>query len=306
MARIRTVKPEFWISEQVMELSRDARLLFIGLWNFSDDGGNHPASPKSLKAEVFPGDDLTAADIQRLVDEMSAQGLVFEYEAEGKTYWHVTGWHHQKIDRPNCRHPAPPENPHEQDVRRTLDEPIRRTLDEQSTPEGKVREGKGKERKVKEESFPPEAAHVASTVVELAENQESAASSRIGEICKLLRKAGINTGPELLKAHAWVSDPTATDDLIETAIAKAKQNKPGATIHPNYLRPIIDDLLHPPAPIEAKANGKQPPDAWWMTNAGIERKGKELDMRARGTESYNDFKDRIFAEIRKRQGGNAA
>jgi len=34
MARIRTIKPEFWTAEQVMELSRDARLLFIGMWNF--------------------------------------------------------------------------------------------------------------------------------------------------------------------------------------------------------------------------------------------------------------------------------
>jgi hypothetical protein len=49
MARIRTVKPEFWTSEQVMNCSRDARLLFIGMWNFCDDGGNHPASAKTLK-----------------------------------------------------------------------------------------------------------------------------------------------------------------------------------------------------------------------------------------------------------------
>lgn len=41
MARIRTIKPEFWTAEQVMELSRDARLLFIGMWNFCDDAGVH-------------------------------------------------------------------------------------------------------------------------------------------------------------------------------------------------------------------------------------------------------------------------
>lgn len=34
MARIRTIKPEFWTSEQVMGCAPLARLLFIGLWNF--------------------------------------------------------------------------------------------------------------------------------------------------------------------------------------------------------------------------------------------------------------------------------
>ena len=41
MARIRSIKPEFWTAEQVMECSPMARLLFIGMWNFCDDGGNH-------------------------------------------------------------------------------------------------------------------------------------------------------------------------------------------------------------------------------------------------------------------------
>ncbi len=44
MARIRTTKPEFFTSEQVMNLSIFARFAFLGMWNFCDDGGNHPAS----------------------------------------------------------------------------------------------------------------------------------------------------------------------------------------------------------------------------------------------------------------------
>lgn len=37
MPRIRTIKPEYWTSEQVLDLSIPARLAFIGLWNFCDD-----------------------------------------------------------------------------------------------------------------------------------------------------------------------------------------------------------------------------------------------------------------------------
>lgn len=109
MARIRTIKPEFWSSEQIVELSPTARLLFIGLWNFCDDAGNHPASPRTLKMQVFPGDDFTAEQIAAYVAEMIAARLIVEYQAEGKNYWHVTGWHHQKIEKPNYKYPAAPD-----------------------------------------------------------------------------------------------------------------------------------------------------------------------------------------------------
>lgn len=109
MARIRTTKPEFFTSEQVMNLSICARFAFLGMWNFCDDGGNHPASPKTLKAEVFPSDDVTSTDVQGYVDEMIGQGLLALYEAGGKQFWHVTGWHHQRIDKPTIKHPPFPE-----------------------------------------------------------------------------------------------------------------------------------------------------------------------------------------------------
>lgn len=105
MARIRTVKPEFFTSEQVMNLPISARLAFIGLWCFCDDAGNHTASAKTLKAEVFPSDDVTSTEVQGYVDHLLEQGLLVIYEAEGKQYWHVTGWHHQRIDKPTIKHP---------------------------------------------------------------------------------------------------------------------------------------------------------------------------------------------------------
>jgi hypothetical protein len=107
MARIRTVKPEFWTSEQVTSCSRDARLLFIGMWNFSDDAGVHPKSFKRLKMEVFPGDDCTVNDIEVWVRELIKVGLVKEYEAENRWFWLVTGWNHQRIDKPTYRFPRP-------------------------------------------------------------------------------------------------------------------------------------------------------------------------------------------------------
>lgn len=132
MARIRTIKPDFWSSEQVMDCSPMARLLFIGLWNFCDDGGNHTASARTIKAEIFPGDDISSPDVQLLLDELSSNGLLALYTHDNKDYLHVTGWHHQKIDKPTFKHPSYiPEK----------SEPPRRIVDDSSPPEGKGREG---------------------------------------------------------------------------------------------------------------------------------------------------------------------
>lgn len=107
MARIRTIKPEFWTSEQIVNCSIPARLLFIGLWNFCDDAGIHPASSQRLKMEVFPGDSMTTEEIDKLISELLTQKLLIKYKVEEKTYWQVTGWHHQKIDKPNQKYPLP-------------------------------------------------------------------------------------------------------------------------------------------------------------------------------------------------------
>jgi len=143
LARIRTIKPEFWTSEQVVECSPIARLMFIGMWNFCDDGGNHPASYKTLKMEVFPGDEISLSQIEQYTNELVKNNLIARYNGgNGREYWHVTGWDHQKIDRPNPKHPE--YEPHKIVDHSTND---KRTVDDQSPQEGKVREGKGKESK---------------------------------------------------------------------------------------------------------------------------------------------------------------
>ena len=141
MARIRTIKPEFWTSEQIVECSTSARLLFIGMWNFVDDGGVMPASTRTLKMRVFPGDeDINSASVRRMIDELSSNGLIIEYEVENERFWHVTGWSkHQKIDRPSPKYPPPSDEGSTK---------ARRGLDEGSPPEGKGRDSKkGRESK---------------------------------------------------------------------------------------------------------------------------------------------------------------
>jgi hypothetical protein len=101
VSRIRSIKPEFWASEQVMSCTHSARLLFIGLWNFCDDCGHHPLALRQIKALVFPGDDcITGEQVQDMIDELSTNGLVTVYVVAGRKYLEITGWRHQKIDKP--------------------------------------------------------------------------------------------------------------------------------------------------------------------------------------------------------------
>ncbi len=103
MARIRTIKPEFWTSEQVMSCTPTARLLFIGMWNFADDSGVISYSPVQIKAKVFPGDTFSSVEIKTMINELISNDLVRLFRPlDGKLYLFISGWNkHQKIDRPN-------------------------------------------------------------------------------------------------------------------------------------------------------------------------------------------------------------
>jgi hypothetical protein len=153
MARIRSIKPEFWTSEQVVECSTNARLLFVGMWNFCDDAGRHPYSPRRLKMCVFPGDDHITTDVVgALMGELVTAKLIRPYVVNGEMYFAVSGWSHQKIDRPQpTKWPGPDEGEFVESAD-TDSTNARRTLDDHSSLIGK--EGIGEERKGKE-GIPP-------------------------------------------------------------------------------------------------------------------------------------------------------
>ena len=132
MARIRTIKPDFWTDETLTECSLSARLLFIGSWNFADDNGNLEHSAKQLKMKVFPADDVK---VTPLLNDLITHGLLIEYSVNGKKYLHIKGFlKHQVINRPSKSNIPP------------FDESLRTpgALTEDSLTEGKGMEVEGK------------------------------------------------------------------------------------------------------------------------------------------------------------------
>lgn len=97
MAKIRHIKVEFWTSPQIVECSPLTRLLFIGMWNFCDDGGVHVYSVKRLKMEIFPADEeILSTGIEQMLNELEKNGLIKFYTVRKEKYIKVTGWRHQK------------------------------------------------------------------------------------------------------------------------------------------------------------------------------------------------------------------
>lgn len=191
MARIRTIKPEFWIDERVGECSPTARLLFIATWNFADDNGNLERSAKQLKAQAMPYDDV---DCEALLVELIHLGLLREYVANGHMYLHISGFEkHQKIEKKSAaRHPLPDSSP-------TTTQPV-----------GSVREGKGREKEGKGEGkMPP-----------TPEQQKSFDERDYRKLCtartELLRTEKSEMGTRLV--YSWVEN--MTEDAINELAAK--------------------------------------------------------------------------------------
>ena len=93
MARIRTIKPEFFTSEDIVSLSPLARLLYIAIWCEADKEGRMAWKPLTFKLRYFPADDC---DINSLCEELTARNLVVPY---GNGYAYIPSFKaHQHIN----------------------------------------------------------------------------------------------------------------------------------------------------------------------------------------------------------------
>ena len=94
MARIRTIKPEFFTDEDLGELPPAVRLLFIGMWTQADKAGRLKDKPKTLKARCLPFDNL---DIEKSLRQLSDSNFIIRYTIGGEQYIQIRTWEeHQR------------------------------------------------------------------------------------------------------------------------------------------------------------------------------------------------------------------
>src|SRR5215510_177739 len=80
MGRTRSIKPSFFMNEELAELPCEARLLFVGLWTIADREGRLEDRPRKIKAAVFPYDDC---DVERLLGLLEGKGFLNRYRVNG-------------------------------------------------------------------------------------------------------------------------------------------------------------------------------------------------------------------------------
>jgi hypothetical protein len=89
MARARNIKPGFFRNADLVELSFEARLLFIGLWTIADREGRLEDRPKQIKMELFPADNL---DCDSILNDLAEIGMITRYEHDGKRFLQVVNF----------------------------------------------------------------------------------------------------------------------------------------------------------------------------------------------------------------------
>lgn len=100
MARIRTIKPTFFRSRSVKTLTDKAKLVWIGLWNVADDDGRLVDELGILTGDLWALS-VSEAKLDKALDELHDAGRIIRYKVAGQAYIQITGWEHQKINRPS-------------------------------------------------------------------------------------------------------------------------------------------------------------------------------------------------------------
>ena len=118
------------------------------------------------------------------------------------------------------------------------------------------------------------------------------------QIVQLFAKEGINIPLDDERINEMLRLDISEKEVAD-AILQAKETRRRASsstpINVGFVMAILKGMRRKSQTINPVE------DIWWKSNEGIDAKGRELDMRAQGSESYDAFKTRIFVELRKRQ-----
>lgn len=100
MARIRSIKPEFFVDEELQDLEAAnpgayCMLVFAGLWGHCSKTGVFEYKPRVLKLSILPFLNFVLADTLALLE---TAGFIRRFCADGKEYGYIPGFEkHQRI-----------------------------------------------------------------------------------------------------------------------------------------------------------------------------------------------------------------
>lgn len=94
MARIRTIKPDFFKDEVIAEMKAPSRLLYIGLWILADREGRMADKPNRIKIEIFPYEKI---NVDAILNELHEREFISRYEKNGIKIIQIKSFHRHQI-----------------------------------------------------------------------------------------------------------------------------------------------------------------------------------------------------------------
>ena len=196
MARIRTIKPDFFKHEDLFDLEQETglpvRIAFAGLWTVADRDGRFEWKPRTLKTDVLPHDPV---DFAQVLDALATRGFLNTYEVDGRRYGVIPSWErHQVINNRESQSvlPPPPQSGNASPTR----EPHVRDTDKDflvhAPAEGKGRDGERKGREQRGRAR-VDAAGLARGILDELRLSGDDLQRTLTEVCKLELQAGVAT-----------------------------------------------------------------------------------------------------------------
>lgn len=101
MARIRTIKPDFWKHEALCEQPEATHMLAAALLNYADDYGYFNANPKLIEGELYPLRKPSVEIPESLRRLQAINYIELGTGPDGRRYGRVVGFgEHQKVSHP--------------------------------------------------------------------------------------------------------------------------------------------------------------------------------------------------------------
>ena len=265
MARIRTVKPDFFRHESLQDLEaanvgKYPMLVFEGLWGHCDKAGRFEYRPRTLKLDILP---FLPFDMAETLEILCGAGFIERYEVDGKEYGLIASFQdHQRIGGKEAtepeKYPEPPKKQSEKQ-RGSSGEAVGH---QEGLQEGKGREGNkegNKEGKggAQESALPPE-------WLEYLQHRKE-------------KRANFT--------------PTARSAAVRKLLSWSESGHDIVAI----LRYSIDNGYT--GLFEPKDDKKPNAAPWWTSDATIQAKGRELGMTPAPGESWQQFRGRINARL---------
>jgi hypothetical protein len=126
MPRIRSLKPDFFLDEDLAELPLWVRVIYEGLWCHADKEGRLEDRPQKLKAVIYPYDKYDVEDgLKRLslpkIHSPKHKPFIIRYEIKGERYIQILAWNNHQSPHHTERDSDIPAYTGEIPVKDTLD-----------------------------------------------------------------------------------------------------------------------------------------------------------------------------------------